>query len=237
MNLPDWIIKSGKLAIVIVILSNVMLFSWLLLARWLRKWKFHNLKKGLINFLGLTDWYSSLSAKEQVLFKKYYNNIAKIPAMADRLTKADIYSASETPSQLLVMVAASSLMNNDFAFAEKILLKAKSEVESPWEKQQVFLAYSYLFFKQRDQLSGARENCVIYSEKAIRNIERYGVSDDMPPTLPFDQLITLSEEEKNFERAANFAQKAIDLFTPRYREIAMRYENQKKELEERIQAG
>ncbi len=111
------------------------------------------------------------------------------------------------------------------------------ETKSPWEKQQVLLAFSYLFFKQRDQLSGARENCVNFSEKAIRNIERFGVSDDTPPTLPFDQLIALSKEDKNYKHAAEVASKAINLFTPRYNGIATRYRKQKKELEEKMVAG
>ncbi len=118
MTLPDWMSDTVKLAIVIVLLSNVTLFSWLLLARGFRKWRYHNLKRGLINFLGLTEWFSSLSLKEQIQFKKYYTNVANVPSMVDRLTEADIYSASETPSQLLIMVAASSMMQNNFTFAE-----------------------------------------------------------------------------------------------------------------------
>ncbi len=237
MQFPDWMTETLKIAGGVILLSNITLVLWLLLARGFRKWRFHSLKKGLINFLGLTEWYKSLSLKEQIQFKKYYNNVANVPSTVDRLTEADIYSASETPSQLLVMVAASSMMQEDFTFADKILLKANSEANSPWEKQQVLLAFSYLYFKQRDQLSGARENCASYSEKAIKNIERFGVSDDIPPTLPFDQLITLSTEENNFEKATEVAQKAINLFTPRYLEIAARFKKQKGVLKKKIQTG
>jgi hypothetical protein len=234
MKLPDWLIDIGKLAIIIIVLSNILLFCWLITARLYRKWRIHKLKRGLINYLGLTDWFSSLTPKKQGLFKKYYANVANVPSTVDRLTDADIYSASETPSQLLVMIAASSMMNNDFTFADKLLLKANSEAKTPWEKQQVLLAYSFLFFKQRNQLSGARENCMIYSQKAIRSIERFGVSDDQPPTLPYDQLITLSEESKNYQKGIEITLKAINLFGRRHADISTRFAKKKKELEEKI---
>jgi hypothetical protein len=220
----------GIILLIIIVASNVLLFTWLVLARWYHRWKYNKLKRGLINYLGLTEWYDGLSAKEQGEFRKYYTNIANVPSTVDRLTDADIYSASETPSQLLVMVSAGSIMDNNYLLANKLLLKANSEATTPWEKQQVLLAYSYLYFKQRNQLTGARANCISYSERAIRNIERFGVSDDVPPTLPFDQLIALNEEAGDFGKAAEVAAKAATLFRARHKEIAVRYEKKKEEL-------
>ncbi len=234
MTLPDWMADIGIILLIIIVVSNVLLFTWLVLARWYHKWKFHKLKRGLISYLGLTDWYNGLSVKEKGEFKKYYSEIANVPSTVDRLTDADIYSASETPSQLLVMVSAGSIMDNNYLLANKLLLKANSMASTPWEKQQVLLAYSYLYFKQRNQLTGARTNCITYSERAIRNIERFGVSDDVPPTLPFDQLITLKEETGNFGEAAEIAAKAAKLFRSRHKDISTRYEKKRKELATRI---
>ena len=237
MTLPDWMADIGIILLIIIVASNLLLFSWLVGARWYHKWKFHKLKKGLINFLGLTEWYDGLSIKEQGQFKKYYAHIANVPSTVDRLTEADIYSASETSSQLLVMVSAGSIMDNNYQLADKLLLKANSEAATPWEKQQVLLAYSYLFFKQRNQLTGARLNCVTYSERAIRNIERFGVSDDVPPTLPFDQLIALNEEAGDFGKASEVAAMAANLFRPRHKDISARYQKKKEELGSRSSKG
>jgi hypothetical protein len=234
MNLPVWLIELGKITFIVIILSNVLLFGWLLLARLYRRWRFQKLKKGLISYLHLSDWYASLSPKERVLFKKYYDNVANVPTKVDRLTEADIYSASETSTQLLVMVAASSMMNGNYQFAERLLMKAGTEAQSPWEKQQVLLAFSYLYFKQRDQLTGARENSINYSEKAIKSIMRFGTSDAAPPTLPFDQLITLCVEDEKYQKAEATLGQAIDLFKIHHPEIAERYMRQKEELKTRL---
>jgi len=77
----------------------------------------------------------------------------------------------------------------------------------------------------------------VTQKRRSKTIERFGVSDDIPPTLPFDQLITLSTEENNFEKATEVAQKAINLFTPRYLEIAARFKKQKGVLKKKIQTG
>ncbi len=234
MAASNWITEFGKVALGIILLSNIMLFSWLVVSRWFKKVRIHRIKKGLINFLGLAEWHASLSPKEQALFKKYYNNVSKVPSTVDRLTEADIYSASETPAQLLVMVSASSMMHGDYTFAEKLLTRANSCARSPWEKQQVLLAFSYLFFKQRDQLSGAIENCIEYSEKAIKNIERFGISDDLPPTLPFDQLIAISEESEDYRKAAELAGKAAKLLGVRHKELSMRYAEKMRVLGKKV---
>jgi hypothetical protein len=237
MSIPGWILDGAELALVVIVLSNILLLAWLLGARWYRRFRLNQLKGGLINYLGLSDWHASLSPREQALFRRYYNEVSNVPSQIDRLTDADIYSASETPAQLLVMVAASSMMNGDYGFAEKLLDKAGACTRSPWEKQQVLLACSYLFFKQRDQLSGARENCQNYSEKAIKNIERFGASDDLPPTLPYEQLITLNEEANDFRRAAEIAKRAADLFGPRHPELGRRFNRRREELLNRIGRG
>jgi hypothetical protein len=234
MEIPDWIKDLGKVVFTIIFVSNILLLAWLLAARWYRRWKYHKLKKGLINYLGLSEWHESLSTREQGLFKKYYTAVSNIPSQVDRLTQADIYSASETPTQLLVMTAAGGMMEKDFTFSEKLLFKASSLAHSPWEKQQVLLAYSYLFFKQRDQLSAARENCMNYSDKAIKSIERFGVSDDKPPTLPFEQLITMHEERQDYQKAAEIAKRAVDLFSRRHRDIAIRFIKRREKLLEQI---
>lgn len=234
MSLPDWIMSGARLAFGVVLLSNLLLLAWLLGSRWYHKRGINQLKGGLINYLGLSDWHAALPPREQSLFKRYYNEVSNIPAQIDRLTDAEIYSASETPTQLLVMVAAGSMMDADYGFAEKLLDKAATCTRSPWEKQQVLLACSYLFFKQRNQLSGARERCLYYSERAIKNIERFGATDDLPPTLPYEQLISLSEEANDLHRAAEIAGRAADLFGPRHPETGQRFVRRREELRNRI---
>jgi len=237
MSLPNWIVSSIQLALAVIVLSNVLLLVWLLGSRWYHRRGTGQLKGGLINYLGISDWHAALPLREQTLFKRFYNEVSNVPAQIDRLTHAEIYSASETPTQLLVMVAAGSMMSGNYGFAEKLLDKAATCTRSPWEKQQVLLAYAYLFFKQRDQLSGARQRCLYYSERAIKNIERFGASDDLPPTLPYEQLITLNEEGHDLRQAAEIAGRAAELFGPRHPDTGQRFIRRREEIEKRITTG
>jgi len=216
---------------IIVLASNVLLILSIVVSKWFRKWKNRKLRRGLINFLGLTDWFYNLSQEEQALFKEYYSQVAKTNNWADNLTEARIYSASERPSQLLWMVAATAIINNDFHFADKLLSKAQHVCYSPWEKQQVSIAYAFLYFKQKDLLTDARENCIQHCENAIRNIEKYG-SPEIIPTLPFDNLISLYEESSDYKKAQAVAVKAIRLIGNKNRQVREIYDKKLKQLEE-----
>jgi len=217
---------------IIVIASNILLILSIVISKWFKKWKNKKLRKGLINFLGLSDWFFNLSPEEESLFKQYYSQVTKTNEWVDNLTEGKIYSTSERPAQLLWKVAATAILNNDFQFGDKLLSKAQHMCQSPWEKQQVSIAYAFLYFKQKDLLSGARENCIRHCESAIRNIEKFG-SPETIPTLPFDNLITIYEESLSYKKAQAIAAKAISLIGNTNPKIRAVYENKLNELKER----
>ena len=216
---------------IIVIASNVLLILSIVISKWFRKWKNRKLTRGLINYLGLSDWFFKLSDEEQALFKLYYSQVVKTNERVDRLTEGKIYSTSEKPSQLLWMVAANAILNNDFEFAYNLLSKAQSLCHSPWEKQQVSIAFSFLYFKQKDLLSGAKENCIRHCENAIGNIERYG-SPEVIPTMPFDHLIAIYEESSEYQKALTVAAKAISIIGTKNRKVREMYDKKMQQLKE-----
>ncbi|MFQ6103774.1 MAG: hypothetical protein ACE5OP_05725 [Candidatus Glassbacteria bacterium] len=217
--------------IIIVIASNVLLITSIILSKWFRRWKNRKLRRGLINYLGLSEWFSNLNPDEQDLFKLYYGQVAKSGEWVNSLTEGRIYSTSEKPARLLWIVAANAILNNSYQFAEKLLYKAQHSCQSPWERQQVHIAFAFLYFRQRDLLSDARENCIHHCEAAIRNIERYGSPENIP-TLPFDHLISIYEEMKDFEKAQAITRKAIEIAGRRNEKIRESYERKLQELKE-----
>ncbi len=217
--------------IIIIIASNLLLIMSIVFSKWFRRWRRTKRHKGLIDFLGLSEWFSNLAPEERELFKHYYARFTRTGEWVDSLTDGKIYSTSEKPSQLLWMVAASAVLNEDYRFAEKLLAKAQSLCETPWERQQVHVAYAYLYFKQKDLLAGARENCIHYCEGAIRNIEKYGSPVNLP-TLPFDHLITIYEEDRLIDKAREIILKAISLSGKRNPKLREQYEKKLKSLEE-----
>jgi hypothetical protein len=196
--------------VIIIIVSNFLFIASIVLSKWFRRWRGRNLRKGLINYLGLSDWYDDLTPEERETFKGYYSQISKENVWADSLTEGKIYSSSERPAQLLWMVAVSAVLNSDFQFARKALNRAQSICRSPWERQQVHTAFAFLYFRQRDLLAGAEENCISHCEAAIKSIEKYGTPENIP-TLPFDYLITIYREKQRLDEAKRIAAKAIQI--------------------------
>jgi len=214
---------------IVILASNVLLIGSIIISKWFRRWKTRKLRMGLINYLGLSDWFANLTPNEQALFKQYYAQVTKSSEWVDSLTEGKIYSSSEKPAQLLWMVAATAILNSSFPFADKLLMKAQGMCSSPWERQQVNIAYAFLFFKQKDLVSEARENCIRHCEAAIRNIEKYGTPENIP-TLPFDNLISLYTESRDFELARKVAQRAIELAGQGNSKMKKMYEKKLEEL-------
>jgi hypothetical protein len=218
---------------IIILASNVLLLGSILMSKWFRRWRTRRIRKGLINYLGLSDWFANLTPNEQGLFKQYYAQVTKTSEWVDSLTEGKIYSTSEKPAQLLWMVGVTAILNSSFPFAEKLLVKAQAMCNSPWERQQVNIAFAFLYFKQKDLVAGARENCIRYCEAAIRNIEKFGTPENMP-TLPFDNLISLYAEARDFELARKVAQKAIELAGQGNSKTKTLYEKKLEELKHKV---
>lgn len=220
-------------AVIVILASNLLLIASIIVSKWFRRWKTRKLRKGLINYLGLSDWFANLSPAEQSLFKQYYAQVAKTGEWVDSLTEGKIYSTSERPAQLLWMVAATAILNGSFPLAEKLLTKAQGMCSSPWERQQVNIAFAFLYFKQKDLVAAARENCIRHCEAAIRSIEKYGTPENIP-TLPFDNLISLYTESRDFDLARKVAMKAIELAGKRNTKLRGIYEKRIEELKKLV---
>ncbi len=214
---------------IIIVVSNILFIASIVISKWVRRWKGRNLQKGLINYLGLSDWYGDLTQEEREAFKTYYNQVSKENVWADSLTEGKIYSSSERPAQLLWMVGVSAVLNNDFQFAGKVLHKAQSICRSPWERQQVHTAFAFLYFKQKDLLSSAQENCISHCEAAIKSIEKYGTPENVP-ALPFDYLITIFRERGQLDEARSIASKAIEIAGRRDPRLKVQYTKKLEEL-------
>jgi tetratricopeptide (TPR) repeat protein len=217
--------------IIIIIASNILFITAILLSKWARKFKNRKLHEGLINYLGLTEWFFNLPPEEQNLFREYYHQVSRTHEWVDGLTEGRIYSSSEKPAQLLWMVATAAMMKEDFQFANKLLSKAQSMCQSPWERQQVNIAFAYLYYKQRNLVTGARENCIHYCDISIKNIEKYGSPKNVP-TLPFDHLISIYREMREFEKARSIIRKAIEIIGKRNPEIKASYEKKLVQLDD-----
>ena len=133
--------------------------------------------KGLIKFLGLTDWWLGLSLQEQKQIRAYWPETFGVgicaggrnPSPKDELTEGDIISASMTPKQFFQILASSAFdafqwgpqdqkeshRRNVLCFAELGLKSPFKETIAPKTGNAVFQHFLYCIimevFLQSDQ--------------------------------------------------------------------------------------
>ncbi|WP_435158641.1 tetratricopeptide repeat protein [Haladaptatus sp. DFWS20] len=169
---------------------------------------------GLLNVLGLGEWYTNLPAEDQQKLYEY-STIFGMGGESNQLDHS-VHSTSQTQQSHLKSVGSTAVHEKDYEFAEKVLLKAlDADGDNPTDRHFVYNSLIELYYKQRDERNDAIEKCIAYCEEDIDTIDafldawerEYG---DGPPGIPsFKRLAIILEKQGNYQDALEICEMAI----------------------------
>lgn len=165
-----------------------------------------------MDYIGLRDWYDSLSPEEQ---KKVYE-YSTMFSTGGEFNQIDhiAESTSKTQQSYLKGVGSSAVHHKDYEIAEKVLLKAlKAEGDNPSDRHFVYNSLIELYYKQRDEREDAIEKCIKYCNEDIDRIDEFLREwRGEPPRIPaFRRLAIIYENQGEYERAIEICDHALDL--------------------------
>ncbi|RKY18238.1 MAG: hypothetical protein DRP63_02395 [Planctomycetota bacterium] len=163
---------------------------------------------GLLDFLGLWDWFWSLDMEKQ---RKAVSIMTE-----GGLTQYDIFERkirTLRPSfARYCWETANRLMQNGFdELAIGLLMKGLTVVDTRHDKEMLHIMYAKYFYRRRQKLRNAYEACINHCERAIKSYE----SDKerrAKPVAPFKLLTMIYEEMGEYEKILEVCNRAIRLY-------------------------
>lgn len=170
----------------------------------------------LLEVFGLVEWYLDLSEKEQEKLHEYstafgtggeYNQLEQ-----------SVKGTTQTAQGYLKGVGSSAVSAKDYAFAEKVLLKAlEVDDDNPTDRHFVYNSLIDLYYKQRDDRDDAIGQCIRFCKEDIESIDEFldawmaEYDDDEPPRIPaFKRLAIIYEKQGDYEKAIDVCEMAMD---------------------------
>ncbi|ELY39849.1 tetratricopeptide repeat protein [Natronorubrum tibetense] len=180
----------------------------------LNPWKRND--PNLLEYLELNEWYESLSEEEQRKLGKYSTVFGESDVGA--LLNQSISSTSQTQQSYLKSVGSRAARNEDYEFAEKVLLRAlEAEDDNPNDRHFVYNTLIRMYYDQRDERADAIENCIKYCKEDIDHIDEFlSVLDqdsniDHLPSIPsFKRLAIIYERQGKYRDAVEICEMALE---------------------------
>jgi len=163
---------------------------------------------GLLEFLGLWDWFWSLEPEKQ---RKAVSIMCE-----GGLTQFDLLERKITtlrPSfARYCWETANRLMQNDFdELATGLLIKGLTVVDSRHDKEMLHIMYAKYFYRRRHRLKNAYEACINHCLKVIKSYE--ADREKRPkPVAPFKLLTMIYEEIGEYDKILEICDRAIKLY-------------------------
>ena len=165
----------------------------------------------MIEVLGLEEWYRNLSEEERQ--KLHEHSTAFGTGGEYNMLEQPVKTTTQTEQGYLKGVGSTALANEDYAFAEKILLKAlEADDDNPSDRHFVYNSLIELYYKQRDDREDAIEKCIHYCNEDIERIEEFlSEWDGEPPRIPaFKRLAIIYENQGEYGAALDICDEAIE---------------------------
>jgi len=178
------------------------------------KGKGKNKQKGLLGYLGLSEWFLNLNTKEKAKVRKYYS--MGFNADPKYLDTGDISYSTTTQQKFLAAIGHNALIQKDYAFAETVLLKAlQSEDDNVIDRHFVYNSLIDLYYKQRGSRPDAIEKCIEYCLQDIKILKEFidawkkEYGDEIPRIPSVERLAIIYEKHGKFEEAIRICEMAL----------------------------
>lgn len=165
----------------------------------------------LLDVLGLEEWYRRLSEGERQ--KLHEHSTAFGTGGEYNMLEQPVKSTTQTQQGYLKGVGSTALANKDYAFAEKILLKAlEADDDNPSDRHFVYNSLIDLYYKRREVREDAIEKCIRYCNQDIERIDEFlNEWDGDPPRIPaFKRLAIIYENQGEYDAALEVCDEAIE---------------------------
>ncbi len=174
-------------------------------------------KKGLLGYLGLTDWFNSLDDSERNKIMKYYG------VDKDELFEVELLYSGETREGFVAKIARGALYHKDLEFALNYL-----EMINPdqWPVDDTHFFYQSLiplFYRLRDKDKRALDMTIYYCKKNIELIKEHkeelldcfssipNFGKQFPAIDCFRYLAIIYQNDGKIDKAIEVCQDAISL--------------------------
>ncbi len=164
---------------------------------------------GLVDFLGLADWFRNLKPQEQ-------KTVVAIMASDGKMKPYDILEREITTLRAsfapYCWKTANKLMRKGLdELATGLLIKGLTVVMKKRDKEMLHIMYAKYFYRQRKVLNNAYDACINHCEKTIRSYIQD--KEDRPkPVAPFKLLTMIYEEKNERDRIIDVCDRAIKLY-------------------------
>jgi len=163
---------------------------------------------GLIDFLGLWDWFWALDPQKQA---------KAVSIMCEGgLTEFDLFERKITtlrPSfARYCWETANLLMQNDLdELATGLLNKGLTIVDTRHDKEMLHIMYAKYFYRRRHKLKNAYNACISHCMKVIKSYQT-DKERKSKPVAPFKLLTMIYEEKGEYEKILEICDEAIKLY-------------------------
>ena len=167
----------------------------------------------LIAALDLRDWYLDLSTEQR---QKLHQHSTRFGTGGESNSlERNVTETSQTAQEYLKGVGSTAISENDYVFAEMVLLSAlEFEDGSATSTHFTYTTLIDLYYKQRDDWENAIENCIEYCRKDIAIADEFvGEFGDVPRIPSFKRLAIIYQKQGNHEAALDICDQALEIGT------------------------
>lgn len=164
---------------------------------------------GLIEYMGLWDWFWRLSEEQQ-------KEVVSIMTDGVKLSQYDLFEREikvlKPSFASYCWQTANRLMHKNYdELATGLLIKGLTVVDRKHDKEMLHIMYAKYFYRRRHTLPNAYEACINHCEKAIRSYEQD--KETRPkPVAPFKLLTMIYEERRDYRELLRVCDRAITVY-------------------------
>lgn len=175
--------------------------------------------KGLLAYLGLGEWFSSLTYEDQCKVREYSNGLGFNPKDLD---VGNTRFGSTTQSIFFNGIAYNAIKDKDYFFADKMFSESLQSKEiSVIDRHFTYNNLIDFYYKQRRSSSDSIEKCVEYCLKDIQILEEFLNSwkkkyekATIPRIPSIQRLIIIYEKQGKFEDCIKICDMGIKFGLP-----------------------
>jgi hypothetical protein len=164
---------------------------------------------GILGYLNYAEWFYKQSEPDQ---KKISTMFLDDPRFKPKdLLEREITFLPPKMASYLYQTANKLMAANFDDIATALLIKGLTIVADKTDKEMIHTLYAKYFYNKRKELKDAYTACISHCEKAVKSY----LSDDEPrnkPIAPFKLLTKICEEQGDFKKILDIADKAIKLY-------------------------